>query len=133
MAQEALWRNGDNSQESSTPVIRSDGTVLYDGYVGGRIGIPQTSPGSVIVTKSGKAIHYDANCQWVRRADQTRLEKRDDPSGRLWVEILQFAPILDETTRATRARAMGLENGNGGPILWVCEGCVVRVKPRRFR
>jgi hypothetical protein len=131
--QEALWPNGDDSQERTTPVIRSDGSVLYDGYVGGRVGVPQSSPGYVFIAESGDTTHYDENCQWVRQADQARLEKLDDPSGRLWAEILQFAPIPDKETRATRARAIGLQNGNGGPIIWVCQSCVVRVKPRRSR
>ncbi|GAA1256287.1 hypothetical protein GCM10009609_19330 [Pseudonocardia aurantiaca] len=125
--------DGDNARSPATPSIRADGTVLYDGCYDGRIGVLNPSPGHVIVTKTGDTIHHDPDCQFLRRSHRADWVTYQDPGGSLWREVLLVGPIDDEKARARFARARGLENGKGDPILWVCQVCVVRVPPKRAR
>jgi hypothetical protein len=113
----------------ATPSIRADGSVLYDG----RIGVPNPSPGKLIATKTGKSLHYSAECPDLKNRDSAGWLTYPDPGRDLWHDILVVAPIMDEKKRTQFALSRGLVNGEGRPILWVCERCVLRIPPSRIR
>jgi hypothetical protein len=117
--------SGDD-QTGDKPSIRADGSVLYGD---GRVGVPNPSPGHLIVSRTGRTAHFSAECQDLKGKDSAGWMTYPDSEGTLWREILVAAPIVDQAKRAQFARSRGLVNGRGGPVLWVCERCVLRVPP----
>jgi hypothetical protein len=116
------------SAASGTPSVQVDGSIHYGD---GRTGVPNPSPGHLIVSRTGTTAHFSAGCQDLRNKDRVGWKTFPDPERTLWRDILVVAPITDEAKRAQFARSIGLVNDAGKPVLWVCERCVLRVPRRR--
>ncbi|MGI8330259.1 hypothetical protein ACRYCC_09840 [Actinomadura scrupuli] len=115
---------GRSNRETSPFEAEITTTIEYEGERWGLV----PSPGYVLLSPSGRAIHHREGCLSIRLQDPAQWRKIDDPDGLLWRRLIDSAPYGEDKgrRRARYARKTGLISPKGVSVIHTCEECVLR-------